>query len=208
MSESDVSVESRFERFPATIKGAFVVHGEDGNPHQVALSQARVVSLGASAGAILPMPPAVVDVPPRQDMFVPFEFSLTELEPGWYELECDITVDGTPRTTTGGRRFLINWPRSTTRRGPLDVRGQLSSGEGGATLESLDCATDRVTLRYVADAPVSFRLVADGQRLPELSASFEAGRGVVECYPLLRSQASLRVEIARRDGEGLDVRLP
>src|SRR2546427_30058 len=30
-----VSVRTRFDRFPATVKGAFVVRGEDRDPHQV-----------------------------------------------------------------------------------------------------------------------------------------------------------------------------
>lgn len=208
MSDDDVSVKARFERFPATIKGAFVVHGEDANPHQVALIEARVASLGPSAGTKLPMPSALVNVPPRQDMFVPFEFSVAELGPGWYELVCDIAVDGAPRTVTGGRRFLVNWPRTTTRRGPVDVRGELGSGDSVVALESMECSTDRSTLRYSAAELATLRVSADGQRLPELSASFQEGKGVVECYPLLRSNSALRIELAGRASEALDVHLP
>jgi hypothetical protein len=206
LSEQDVSVQPRFERFPATIKGAFVVHGEDANPHQVVLVQARVASLGAAAGLVVPMAEAVVNVPPHEDMFVPFEFSLTDLDPGWFELECDVAVDGAPRTVTGARRFLVNWPRSTTRRGPIDVGGELGEGSDTADLKQFDCGTDRSTLRYEASAEVALHLTVDGQRLPELSASFEDGRGVVEFYPLLRSQSLLRVEIT--GGRGREIQLP
>lgn len=206
MSEHDVSVRTRFERFPATVKGAFVVHGEDGDPHLVGLSEARVVSLGAQAGMPLPMKPAVVNCPPREDMFVPFEFPLTDLEPGWFELECDVTVDGAPRTVRGGKRFLIHWPRSTTRRGTIEVGEELGSGPDAVTVQQIDCATDRSTLRYRSEAPAPLRLVADGQRLPELSATFDDGAGSVECYPLLRAHGTLRIEIAR--GPSIEFDLP
>ena len=46
-----ISVRARFERFPATVKGAFIFRGEDANPHQVAVEGARVAGLGAGGRA-------------------------------------------------------------------------------------------------------------------------------------------------------------
>src|SRR5262249_31786032 len=79
-----VSVRTRFERFPATVKGALVFRGEDPDPHQIEVRGARVVAFSGSSERDVPVELAVVTVPPRQDVFVPFEMSVGDLEPGWY----------------------------------------------------------------------------------------------------------------------------
>ena len=215
MSEP-VSVRARFERFPATVKGAFIIRGEDPDPHQVVIREARVVAIGGAQVHPIAMAPATLDVAPRRDVFVPFEMAVTDMDPGWYELECELDVDGRPRTFPGGRRFSIAWPRATVRRGQVQV-GRAIDLPGGATVkvEQIDCGGDsiKVHVQVTPPEPVTVRLSADGGRLPVLESDFEGstGRGKVVAYPLLRAYSTLRIDVRApsRAGQGtLDVRLP
>jgi len=52
---SDGSLRARFERFPATVKGAFVVRGEDTYPHQVVFHEARVVRVPGPGSMPIPL---------------------------------------------------------------------------------------------------------------------------------------------------------
>ena len=48
-----IALRTRFERFPASIKGAFVLQGADGNPHTVRLESARIARIpGGTSKAI------------------------------------------------------------------------------------------------------------------------------------------------------------
>jgi len=208
----DISIRARFERFPATVKGAFVVRGEDANPHLVSFREARVAPVSGMGGIPIPMKPALVDVPPHQDVFLPFEFSTTDLGPGWYGLECDLAVDAVSRTMPGGRRFVVQWPRATVRRGSIAIDKILPLGKVTLRLEQLDCASDHVALHYGVEPshPVSLKLLADGERLGELSSEFDvdSGEGTVEAYPLMRAHSSLRIEAGGRGkaaGEAAEV---
>lgn len=209
MSEVDVSVRATFERFPATVKGAFVFRGEDPNPHLVAFKQAAVVKVGGGEGMPIPVKPAVMDCPPHQDMFLPFEFSTTDLAPGWYELEVDVEVDADPRTMPGGRRFTVSWPRSTMRRGPISADVRLDLGEVAVSITQIDCSGDNAVVSYATEPPafpVELRVSADGERLGQLESGFdpETGRGWVKIYPIQRSSASLSLEAVRRGGSASD----
>jgi hypothetical protein len=198
----DISIRARFERFPATVKGAFVARGEDANPHLVSFREGRVVPIAGKGGIRIPMKPVLIDVPPHQDVYLPFEFSTTDLGPGWYGLECDLDVDAVSRTMPGGRRFAVQWPRATVRRGSIAVDKTLSLGKVILRLEQLDCVSDHVVLHYGVEPshPVSLKLLADGERLGELSSEFdgESGEGTVEAYPLMRTHSSLRIEATGR----------
>jgi hypothetical protein len=211
-----VSVRARFERFPATVKGAFIIRGEDPDPHQVVFREARVVAIGGAQAHPIAMAAAILDVAPRRDVFVPFEMAVTDMDPGWYELECELDVDGRPQTFPGGRRFAIAWPRATVRRGQVQV-GRAIDLPGGATVkvEQIDCGGDsiKVHVQVTPPEPVTVRLSADGGRLPVLESDFEGstGRGKVLAYPLLRAHSTLRIDVRApsRAGQGtLDVRLP
>jgi hypothetical protein len=68
-----VSVRARFERFPATVKGAFIIRGEDPDPHQVVFREARVVALGGAQGHPIALGAAIIDVAPPRAVFVPLE---------------------------------------------------------------------------------------------------------------------------------------
>ena len=58
--EGPISIRSRFEKFPASVKGAFVVRGEDTDPHQVSIVEARVARFPGGQGR-----PIGVDSPKR-----------------------------------------------------------------------------------------------------------------------------------------------
>jgi len=206
-----ISVRARFERFPATVKGAFIFRGEDPNPHQVVLHGARVAAVGPGASAEVPISPVTLDVVPHRDLFVPFEFSVSELDPGWYTLLCDVEIDGaSPDSYDGGRRFCVPWPRATVRRGTVKVERDLVLIDATVRVEQLDCAGDSVRVLLRVDPPglVSVRLSADGRRLEILESEIDeqTGRGRILAYPVLRTDATVRVEI-RRQGRGAEAAL-
>jgi len=210
-----VSVRARFERFPATVKGAFILRGEDADPHQVVLREAHVVGLGLGVRSPVPMAAATLDVVPHRDVFVPFELPVSELAPGWYSLTCDLEIDGTPGTFDGGRRFSIPWPRATVRRGQVKVDERLSLGDATVHVEHLECGGDsvKVLLRIdPPDHPVTAKLSADGGRLEVLEVELDpaSGRGKVTAYPVMRAVSLLGLELKGRGHEtaALEVRLP
>ena len=205
-----ISVRARFERFPATVKGAFIVRGEDPDPHQVVFREARVVSVGGRDAHEIPMGSTTLDVAPRRDVFVPFEMGVTDLDPGWYELECDLDVDGRPATFPGGKRFCVSWPRAAARRGSVELGSVLGAPASKVTIERVELAGDRATITIAADPPAdpSLRLMVDGSRLPvvETVVDADSGTGTVTAYPVLRTHGSLRIDLA--GGDGVDVPLP
>jgi hypothetical protein len=210
-----LSVRARFERFPATVKGAFILRGEDADPHQVVFREANLVGIGLGFTQPMPMAMATLDVAPHRDVFVPFEMPFGELDPGWYTLTCELDVDGSIRTYDGGRRFSISWPRSSVRRGQVKVNRVVEVGDVKVVVEQLDCAGDsvRVHLRVEPPAQVSARLSADGERLEVLETDLDSttGRGKVVAYPVMRTHGTVRIELRSRSrgAEGaLEVQLP
>jgi hypothetical protein len=211
-----LSVRARFERFPATVKGAFILRGEDRDPHQVAVLQARAVAVSGPTRREVPVAATTLDVAPHRDVFVPFELVVAELESGWYGFELDLEVDGVPATFPGGRRFAVPWPRATVRRGQVRVDETVALGQRATVrIEHVDCGGDstRLFLSVEPPGPVQVRLLADGGRLEilEHEADEASGRVKVTAYPLLRTHAVLRIEVKGR-GRGaenaLEVRLP
>lgn len=215
-SSGPVSLRARFERFPATVKGAFIIRGEDPDPHQVLVGAARAVSVDRRVTRAIPMGVASLDVAPKRDIFVPFELGVSDLDPGWYDLECELDVDGTPGTFSGGKRFAVAWPRATVRRGQIRV-GKEVRLEGGprVRVEAIDCGGDsiKIGIEVKPPGPMTVGLAADGQRLEvlEIDLDEELGRGKVVAYPLMRAHRSLRIELRahRRAPEAsIEVRLP
>jgi hypothetical protein len=208
--DAPISVRARFERFPATVKGAFIFRGEDADPHQVVVSEARVSAVGGGGSSPLPMAPVTLDVVPHRDVFVPFE-----LDPGWYTLVCDLEVDGTRSTYDGGSRFAVAWPRATVRRGPVRVGERVRLGDTSVSVEQVDCGGDSIRIALAVEPPseVTVKLSADGRRLEVLELEIDevSGKGRVTAYPLLRSDEVLRIALRGR-GRGaeasLDVPLP
>jgi hypothetical protein len=211
--QEEISVRARFERFPATVKGAFVLRGEDPNPHLVVFREARVLPAGTKSGQPIAMKAGTLDLPPHQDVFLPFEFSITDLEAGWYDLECDLDVDGIPTTFDGGRRFVVPWPRGAVRRGTIAIGAKVEAGSTVVVLDQIDVTAEQSALRYSVEpsSEISIRLVADGERLPELESEFdeETGAGRIVFGPLLRAHTSGMISIrSGKDEAEAEVTLP
>lgn len=215
MSEP-ISIRARFERFPATVKGAFILRGEDRDPHQVVFGDARAVAVAGGSAREVPVAATTLDVAPHQDVFVPFELMVADLEPGWYGFECRLEVDGIPAVYPGGRRFAVPWPRATVRRGSVRIDRSLKVGERTTVrVEQLDCGGDSVRLSLIVEPPgqISVRLLADGTVLEQLGTETDesSGRVRVTAYPLMRVHGALRIELKGRGREAvaaLDVPLP
>jgi hypothetical protein len=183
------------------------MRGADGNPHQVRLDDARAVELGGHGPVSMGMPPATLEVAPNRDLFVPFEFPVAELAPGWYAIECQVAIDGAPTTVRPGARFAVPWPRGATRRDDVRVGKTVAVGDGKVRIDQLQCKGDSIELRYEG-TEASLTLTADGSRLPLLEATFdaEAGTGSVVAYPVLKTQSVVTVSI--KGAEPVDVALP
>jgi hypothetical protein len=207
-----VSIRAHFERFPATVKGAFVIRGEDPNPHQVSIKSARAVAAGGSGGRGIDLAPVVLDVPPHIDLFVPFELPVSDLESGWYGLECETDVDGIAATFPASRWFVVPWPRASTRRGTVQVGQALVGGSGTVTIDHLECATDSIKVFMIAEPPEppALRLSADGSSLPviEVQMDEETGKAVAAAYPLLRTHSVLHIGLGGAKEPPIDVPLP
>jgi len=209
---TDVSVRSRFERFPATVKGAMVFRGEDADPHQVAIREARVVGVPGEPARDLPIERATVTVPPHQDVFVPFELGIADLPPGWYGFEIDVDLDGSPRTLRGDRRFAVPWPRGSMRTGTVRVERVLRVGPLAVRVERVQLTVDSTSVRFVVTPPaeVEVEMAAGPGSLPALSVAVEpgTGQGLATAYPLARTERDLRVSFHGDDGSTADVAIP
>ncbi|CAN5187645.1 hypothetical protein BH20ACT24_BH20ACT24_09720 [soil metagenome] len=141
-----VSLRTRFERFPATIKGAFVLQGADGNPHAIELRSVRVARVPVGPERPVPSPVVAVNVAPGRDLFVPFEASIADLSPGWYEVRSSIQVDGARSYEYGSRAFSVPWPRADVRRGTIRVGALLRVGDRGFRVERVELGRDAATV--------------------------------------------------------------
>ena len=209
-----VAIRAHFEKFPATVKGAFVLRSADRDPHQVVIRGARVAELSDADSRSIELQEATLDVAPKLDFFVPFEFPVTELGAGWYVLEADVEIDGVAQVVRPERRFSMAWPRATVRRGSVPV-GEKVEIEGGPTVlvDHVDCAGDCITVHSVAQPaePVQWRLEADGRRLTLLDTTLDegSGKGRAVGYPLMKTHRALTIEISHgRAKETVEVVLP
>jgi hypothetical protein len=208
--ESAVSVRAHFERFPATVKGAFVVRGEDANPHQVVIRSASAVSADGGASRPIELESVTLDVAPHIDVFVPFELAVTDLEPGWYELVCDGAVDGVAAGFRGAKRFVVAWPRSALRRGSVRVQRRLEAEGRSVKVDEIDCGGDSIKLRLIVDPPEppELELSVDGDAHPVLDRRVDeaTGVGLVTAYPLLRSHERLSIRLQGADPVEISLR--
>jgi hypothetical protein len=207
-----VSIRAHFERFPATVKGAFVLKAADRDPHQVRIDAARVREMSGLGAFPIGLEPVTLDVAPNLDLFVPFEFAITELSAGWYDLECDVAIDGDRENVRPPKRFAVPWPRATVRRGNLKV-DKTARVEGGAKVhvEQVECGGDSIRLVYTVSPAeeITISLAVDGDPLTILDSELdlETGSGRVTAYPVLRSHTRLMIEV---DGlpTPIELRLP
>ena len=105
--DDPVAIRAKYERFPAAIKGAFLLRGADGLPHQVRMAVARAAELGGGQPHPVGFDPVVVEVSPTQETFVPFEIATMDMPAGWYRLECDVVIDAEPAVVHPGDRFAM-----------------------------------------------------------------------------------------------------
>ena len=205
--DPDIAIRAHYERFPATIKGAFVLRGEGRDPHQVRIEAARVVEIAGADAQVIGVEPVTLEVAPHLDLFVPFEFSVADLRAGWYQLECEVLIDGVPEVVRPGARFPVAWPRATVRRGPVPVGSSVETPDGAVKLEQIDCGGDSIKIGFSASAAPVVKLRVDGDALPVLNVDVDenAGRGRVVAYPVAKSDAVLSVEIK---GAGGSVEVP
>ena len=148
--DGEISIRAHYERFPATIKGAFVLRGEGRDPRQVRIEDARVIEVSGGGSQSIAMEPVTLEVAPHLDLFVPFEVPLTELGAGWYSLECDVVIDGVPDVVHPGDRFPVAWPRATVRRGPIPVGKSLDVSGDTVAIDQIDCAGDSIKIGFTA----------------------------------------------------------
>ena len=204
-----VSIRAHYERFPATLKGAFVLRGADADPHQVRIEAARIAALSGRGGEPMSVEPVTLDVAPHLDLFVPFEVPLLDLEPGWFHLELDVTIDADAGVVHPGERFVMPWPRGSMRRGSATVRRAITGGATDITIEQVECAPDAVRVTYAAPTRVALSLSADDVTLPQIDEEYDeaSGRGTVMTYPASKSQGRLAIT-ARGVDRPLEIDLP
>ncbi len=207
--DPDIAIRAHYERFPATIKGSFVLRGVGRDPHQVVIEQARVIELTGAGSHAIGVEPVTLEVAPRLDLFVPFEFSVAELDAGWYQLECDVLTDGVPGVVQPGDRFPVAWPRATVRRGSIAVGTAVETADGAVTIEQVDCGGDSIKIAFIATAAPAVKLSSDGVGHQVLDVEFDegSGRGRVIAYPLLKTASVLTVAL-RGAADPVEVPLP
>jgi hypothetical protein len=207
-----VSIRASFERFPATVKGAFVLRGADRDPHQVRIDAARVREVSGRGGLPIGLDPVTLDVAPNLDLFVPFEFAITELTAGWYGLECDVAIDGDVEQVRPPKRFAVPWPRATVRRGNVRVDRTARVANGPKVhVEHVECGGDSIRVAYSTDPAeaLTLRLSADGSALPILETEFDptTGHGKVTAYPVMRTHERLTIDV-RGLADPIELALP
>jgi hypothetical protein len=222
--ELPVRVQIRFERFPASIKGAFVLKGGDGDPHAVKFDWARVARIPAGPAMPIVLEDRLLDVAPNRDLFVPFEVAVSEMEASWYMVESSLRVDGGRSYPYSGRPFTIPWPRSDVRKGTIHVAKLFRAGDLSFHVERVELGWDSAAVLWQPkgsgdaaavegpDGGAWAVLMADGaelERLPDEAGSrLSEPRGPGErrtvTYPLMRSVHSLQVVMKIPSGEAGD----
>ena len=210
-----VDLKVRFERFPATIKGAFVLRGTDGQPHAVQLESAEVCRIPSGMAKPIPADEARVDVAPSRDLFLPFEAGISDLDPGWYVVRTRIRVDAGKFWTDDSRPFPVSWPRGEARKGTVRVNKTVNVGGREFWVDRVELAADSASViwqdtdgRTESPQPAA-RLLADGvplEPLPPGALSSPSDFGVPaevrsSFYPVRRSCRSLHVLVAMPSGE-------
>jgi hypothetical protein len=204
-----LQVKTRFERFPASIKGAFVVQGADGNPHGVRIVSAWIARLPSGMRRPVPLEDQMVDVAPGRDLFVPFEAASVDLVPSWYAIESSMQVDGGRSYDFSSRPFVIAWPKGEVRRGSTRLDRRVGVGDRSFLLDRLELGGDSASVVWrveggQGDATIEVAIVADGSRLEVLPTSVAALRPEFRTaaderrtisYPVLRAVRSLALQV-------------
>ncbi len=222
-----IDVRTRYDRFPTTVKGTFVLRGADGMPHRVLFESAAVERMPTGPRRPLGTGASIVDVAPGRDLFVPFEASILDLEPSWYAVRAHLVVDAESRSIPfTSQPFCVGWPRGEMRRASIRLGARVGTGARAFVIERLELGPEAASVVWMESRPEGedavedetvAALFADGHPLEELPAdAVKAGvmapgerRTVV--YPVARAVASLAVGIRPPTGTPsprVDVPLP
>jgi len=197
-----------FERFPVTIKGAFVLRGGDPNPHVARIIGAELARTPSGAARPIAVEGAPMDVAPRLDLFLPFEAVIAELDPGWYVVRCELQVDGARPTSIESRPFSVAWSRGTTTTGTASPSARASFGGRSLVIDRVDLRGDRVEVLWRTEnwtgGDPDLALSADGKDLEPLpsraggAAEPGSGRHRSVWYPAPRGTKALAVQASTR----------
>jgi hypothetical protein len=207
-----VSVDTVFDRFPASVRGAVVVRAVDREPHQIRLVGAEVVPAHDLARGLQPVAAerATIDVAPHREVLIPFDVPFAGLDPGWYCVVAEVEIDGRSRLRGpdgGGKRFVVPWPSGEIRR--ADLRPNLEIG--GAMIERVELKSDRTAVRWrpPADVPnARLRLRLGSRRLPVVEETDDRDVRSTVAHPVPKRATQLDVEVAagkRRGSATLDL---
>ena len=206
-----VIVQTRYDRFPATVKGAFVLRGGDANPHLARLIRAGIDLVPSGPSKEIPMGDVRVDVAPGRDLFVPFEIGITDLEPGWYVIGSDIQVDGGAIMQSQSRPFSVPWPRGEVRTGSVSVEATAVVGARTVRVDRVELRPDRTVVVWREDEPaegdpvIRAEVAASGNALAAVPAApgpeGRAGEHRSLFYPAARGVDALTVSFALESGE-------
>jgi len=206
-----VLVQTRYDRFPATVKGAFVLRGGDANPHLARLLRAGIDLVPEGQVKEIPMGDVRVDVAPAKDLYVPFEVSITDLSPGWFVIASDIQIDGGDVLRAASRPFSVPWPRGEVRTGSTPVDATTSVGGRTVRVERIELKTDRTVVVWreeeadpEGEADIRAEVTAGGGALaavPDPSEGSRLGERKSIFYPASRDVSLLALSFALDSGE-------
>jgi hypothetical protein len=181
-----IEIQTRYERFPASIKGAFVMRGADGNPHAVQIESARVARIPNGPGKPFGVETRIVDVAPGRDLFMPFEAPVSEIEPGWYVIESEARVDAGHVFVFASRPFSVPWPRNDVRRGSIVVEKTVRAGKDRIRIDRVEMGGDAAAVVWWPEAgsaaPPPAR-VSDAETTPALDAILVADGRQLDVLP-------------------------
>ena len=223
-----IDVRTRYDRFPATIKGTFVLRGADGLPHRVLFESAAVERIPTGQQRPMATGASIVDVAPGRDLFVPFETSIVDLEPSWYAVRAHLVVDAEGRSIPfTSKPFCVGWPRGDIRRGSFRLAARVGTGVRAFLIERVDLGPEAASVVWSESHPHGEEaddpdetvavLFADGHPLEELPADalkpgpMALGERRTISYPVARAVASLAVAIRPPTGTPsprVDIPLP
>ena len=158
-----ISFRAAYERFPATVKGAFVLRGADRDPHQVRIEAARVVEL--SGGERPPDRSAAGDPGRRAEPrpVRPVRGPHDRPRPGL--VPADVRRGRRRGAGAGASRRAVRG-RVAPRQRPARHRGRRQGGRAGSgklRIEHVECGGDSIKVSYTADEPATIKLTADGR---------------------------------------------
>jgi hypothetical protein len=204
-----VAIRIVFERFPVTIKGAFVLRGGDPDPHVARLVGAQVIRTPGDEGKPIAVETSPMDVAPRLDLYLPFEAAIADLEPGWYVVRCELQVDGGRPTEVDSKPFSIAWARGTTATGSMAPGERMEFGSRAVVVDRVDLRTDRVEVLWRTEdwtgAEPALSVAADGDKLDPVPArptpsDQAAGRRRSISYPAPRGTQALTIQLSTPSG--------